>query len=241
MATQWLECGDSENAGLILWYAGGTLPGYRSGTWRQLAELLGLFPKMALTDCRLELLAAITWEVMAQEEDKEWEQSNWLYEIIPSSRISHFQSGDPCKGMVNLLQDYIAGLDQYLILFKADHLNTLEIALGYDRASRNNLWCRKHAFSYLRDRDPKEEIEIGWLPFVYRQQTLMEVILDYARKEATWDLRLAAIELLTAWNVQKVKVFLVEKEIKDLPTEYYHRARILRCALEGKSGYSEWI
>jgi len=70
---------------------------------------------------------------------------------------------------------------------------------------------------------------------------MREIFLYFARKEANWDLRLAAMELLTAWGVQEAKPFLTENEIQDLPAEHYHRARILRGALEGRSGYLEWV
>lgn len=241
MATQWLECGDKRNAGLILWYAGGSLPGYASGIWRQLEDILECFPQMALTDNRLWLLAAICWEAIRRNRCIESNHWKFICEIDIPPRTSHIQSDDLQEDMDVIFQDYRKGVEQYLNSSKEDSDFTLEIALGYDRASRNNPWCRKHAFSALRGISPTKEIEIRWMPFVYQQNTLREVILNYAKKEANWDLRLAAVELLAAWGVQEAKAFLTENEIKDLPAEYYHRARILRCALEGITGYREWV
>ncbi len=79
------------------------------------------------------------------------------------------------------------------------------------------------------------------MPVIFRQQTLQEAVFDYARKESNLDLKLAAMELLAAWGIQESKSLLAENQIKDLPTEFYHRARILRFALDGKTGYQEWI
>jgi hypothetical protein len=93
----------------------------------------------------------------------------------------------------------------------------------------------------LRDRNPEDDVEIGWMQFIFRKQTLQEVIFDYARKESNWKLKLAAVELLAAWGIQESRSLITENQIKDLPTEYYNRARILRCAFEGKTGYQEWV
>ena len=50
MAAHWIEYGNHENAGLVLWNAGGSLPGYMSGTWRQLAEILSETPISDVVD-----------------------------------------------------------------------------------------------------------------------------------------------------------------------------------------------
>jgi len=241
MATHWMECSDNSNAGLILWYVGGSLPGYASGTWLQLADILGHLPQTTMTDSHLRLLSAIVCEVVFNNDYKEAKNIHWLCESNSSSQDHQFLIEDPQKEIDFLLQDYVAGLEQFLASSKSDPIHVLEIALGYERSSKNNPWCRKHAFSALRRMHPTMEIEIRWMPFVYQQKPMREIILDFARKEANWDLRLAAMELLTAWGVQEAKPFLTENEIQDLPAEYYHRAIILRCALEGRRGYLEWV
>jgi hypothetical protein len=131
------------------------------------------------------------------------------------------------------------GLEQYLDAVIESFLSPIEIALGCDHSCCVNAWCKKHAFSLLRGSNPEAEIEIEWIPFVYRSTTLRAILLDFARKERNWDLRLAALEVLVAWGTQKAKD-LLHDEIRDLPAEYYHRANILRGALEEKPGYREW-
>jgi hypothetical protein len=42
-----------------------------------------------------------------------------------------------------------------------------------------------------------------------------------------------------SWGIQEAKMLLTENEIIDLPNEHYHRGKILRGALEGKSDYRE--
>lgn len=123
----------------------------------------------------------------------------------------------------------------------SDPLYILETAIGYDRTSKNNYWRRKHAFSALRELKPTKVVYVTWLPFVSHQKTLQELILDIACREVNWDIRLAAAEVLTAWGTQKVKLMLEEREIRDLPVEYYNRARILKGALEGIPGYIDWV
>jgi hypothetical protein len=76
---------------------------------------------------------------------------------------------------------------------------------------------------------------------MYRSKTLREILLDFARKESNWDLKLATLEVLVAWGTEEAKGLLHENEIRDLPVEYYHRANILRGAIEGKPGYREWV
>jgi hypothetical protein len=95
------------------------------------------------------------------------------------------------------------------------------------------------ACSFIRDRDPKDKIEIGWTPYLYKQKTLQEVVLDYAQKEASFEI--GSFELLLTWGIHEAKVFLVEDAIKDSPNEYYHRPRILRWALDGREGYLGWV
>ena len=70
---------------------------------------------------------------------------------------------------------------------------------------------------------------------------MQELILDTASKEVNWDIRLAAAEVLTAWGTQEVKLLLEEREIRDIPVEYYNRARILKGVLEGIPGYINWV
>ncbi len=201
---------------MVLWNAGGSLPGYISGTWRQLAEILGETPISAVLDSYIGHISVIV---------KGLNNITWLCEITSTSQS----------------QDYLAGLVLYMASSKSDPTHPLEIALGYDRSSRNNPWCRKHAFSALRGLHPDRKIVIRWMPFTYRQQALSKVILEYTRKDSNWDLRLAALELLAAWGIQEARTFVEEDEIKDLPVEYYQRGRILRCSLEGEEGYHEWV
>jgi hypothetical protein len=140
-----------------------------------------------------------------------------------------------------MLDDYRENLKRYLSAAGNDPLYILGLALGFEPSSRNNLWVRHHALSAIRSFDPEKEVEIRLLPFVYQQKKLREVILDYARKANNWELKLAATELLVSWHVEVSKAILAEGEINNLPVEYYHRGRILRCALEGVSGYLGWV
>lgn len=145
------------------------------------------------------------------------------------------------KDFDDIFQEYVVGIKQFEILSKSDPLYTLEIALGLNRASRGNFWYRKHAFSALREIKPTKIVEISWLHFISHQKTMQELILDIVSKEVNWDIRLAAAEVLTAWGTQEVKLILDVCEIRDLPIEYYSRARILKGALEGIPGYMDWV
>lgn len=240
MATHWMECGVPENAGLILWYAAGSLPGYASGSWRQLADILRSLSSLSLGNDNLKLIALVEKFVVSLVNGLVWDARKWLCEIQYFTHVVFFDN--PLREMDNILADYVKGLEQYSdAATNTCFLSTLEIALGCDRTRRINTWYRKHAFSLLKGSNPEMEIEIEWIPFVYRSKTLQEILLDFARKEDNWDLRLAALEALVVWGTQKAKVVLCENEIKDLPAEYYHRANILRGAIDGKPGYREWV
>lgn len=241
MVVQWLECANPRNAGLVMWYAGGTLPGYRSGTWKQLAELLILIPQSAQADLSFKIFGEIVQDVNNLDGEDNYGYTNWNGQYNSYSRPHLPQHDSPQDERDLLSQGHKDGLYHYLNTAHGDPALTLGIALGYDQASRNDLWCRKHAWSNLRDRNPEENVEIGWMPFIFRQQTLQEVTFDYARKESNWDLKLSAVELLAAWGIHETISLIAENKIIDLPTEYYHRAKILRCALEGKKGYQEWV
>ncbi len=242
MATQWMECGIHENAGLILWYAAGSLPGYMSGTWRQIANLLRHLPQKVLSDGYFRLLGSLAREALSKNESNLVKHLEWLSNLDPqSAQISRSKVIDPHQETDNILLEYSAGIEYSGVISNSDPLYTLETAIGYDRTSRNNYWHRKHAFSALRGIRPTKVVYVTWIPFLSHQKTMQELILDTVRKEANWDIRLAAAEVLTAWGTQEVKLILEEREIRDLPVEYYNRARILKGALEGIPGYIDWV
>jgi hypothetical protein len=239
MATHWMENGVPENAGLILWYAAGSLPGYTSGSWRQLAGILRSLSPISLGIDHRRLIVIVEQFVVSLINGLVWDVRKWLCEIQRCTQI--ILSDSPMREENNNLTDYLTGLEQYLDAVTTSSLSTIEIALGCDLTRRYNIWYRKHAFSLLRGLNPETLIEIEWIPFVYRSKTILEILLDFARKEVNWDLRLAALDALVVWGIQEAKVLLCENEIKDLPAEYYHRAIILRGAIEGRPGYREWV
>jgi len=242
MATHWMENGVLENAGLILWYAAGSLPGYMSGTWRQIANLLRHLPQKVLSDCYFRLLASLAREALSR---------NGGNLVKPLERLSilDYQSAQISKSQVidfhqetdNILLEYAAGIEHFGVISNSDPLYTLETAIGYDRTSKNNHWHKKHAFSALRELKPTKVVYVTWLPFVSHQKTMQELILDTIRREVNWDIRLAAAEALTTWGTQELKLILEEREIRDLPVEYYNRARILKGSLEGIPGFTDWV
>ena len=240
-AIHWMENGNLENAGMVLWHAGGSLPGYMSGTWRQLAYILEYLPRYVLTDSHIRSLAAIAMKTLSRNGGGTIGHLNWLFERDFTAQISRSQVLNAQPEIDMIIQDYIAGMEDYLILSNSDPLYILEIALGYDQTIRKNMWCRKHAFSALRGFDPKKVLEVPRMPYIYQKKTSKELILDFTKKENHWDLRLAAVELLTAWSIQEATQCVKEHEISDLPIEYYSRARILRGALEGIPGYQDWV
>ena len=242
MATHWMENGVPENAGLILWYAAGSLPGYMSGTWRQIAYLLRHLPQKVLSHGYFRLLDSLAREALLRNGSNLVKPLEQLINLdYQSAQISQSPVKDSHPETDNILLEYTAGLEDFGVVSNSDPLYTLETAIGYDRTSRNNHWHRKHAFSALRELKPTKVVYITWLPFVSHQKTMQELLLDTIRREANWDIRLAAAEVLTAWGTQEVKIMLEEREIRDLPVEYYNRARILKGALEGIPGYIDWV
>ncbi len=242
MVTHWMENGVPENAGLILWYAAGSLPGYTSGTWRQIVNLLRHFPQKVLSHGYFRLLASLAREALSKHGSNLVKPLEWLSNLdLQSAQISPSQAINSHQETDNILLEYTAGIEDFGVVSNSDPLYTLETAIGYDRTSRNNYWHRKHAFSALRELKPTKAVYVTWLPFVSHQKTMQELILDTVRREVNWDIRLAAAEVLTAWGAQEVKLMLEEREIRDLPVEYYNRARILKGALEGIPGYIDWV
>jgi hypothetical protein len=242
MATHWIECGVPKNAGLILWYAAGSLPGYMSGTWRQIANLLRHLPQKVLSDGYFRLLDSLAREALSRNGSNPVKHLEWLSNLdYQSAQISRSQIIDCHQETDNILLEYAAGIEHFGVISNSDPLYALETAIGYDRTSRNNHWHRKHAFSALRELKPTKVVYVNWLPFVSHQKTMQELILDTIRREVNWDIRLAAAEVLTFWGTQEVKLMLEEREIRDLPVEYYNRARILKGALGGIPGYIDWV
>ena len=81
MATHWMECGVPENAGLTLWYAAGSLPGYMSGTWTQLANLLRHLPQKVLSDGYFRLLASLAQEALSRNRSNPVKHLEWLFNL----------------------------------------------------------------------------------------------------------------------------------------------------------------
>lgn len=242
MATHWIENGVPENAGLILWYAAGSLPGYMSDTWRQIANLLRHLPQKVLSDGYFRLLDSLAREALSRNGSNLVKPLERLFNLdYQSAQISQSQVKDSHQETDNILREYAAGIEHFGVISNSDPLYALETAIGYDRTSRNNHWHRKHAFSALRELKPTKVVYVNWLPFVSHQKTMQELILDTIRREVNWDIRLAAAEILTFWGTREVKLMLEEREIRDLPVEYYNRARILKGALGGIPGYIDWV
>jgi hypothetical protein len=241
MVCLWLELGDSHHAGMILWNAAGALPGFNSGVWIQLGVILAHLPEAALREPHIWLLASIVREVIQYSRNLNHGTQKWVIENANFLSNHGFPQDVHQREFASMLDDYRENLKRYLSAAGNDPLYILGLALGFEPSSRNNLWVRHHALSAIRSFDPEKEVEIRLLPFVYQQKKLREVILDYARKANNWELKLAATELLVSWHVEVSKAILVEGEINNLPVEYYHRARILRHALEGVPGYLKWV
>jgi hypothetical protein len=236
----WLDEGQIGCAGKTLWNATGVLPGFGSGAWLQLGLILSHLLGEVVRDPQIWLLTSLVREVAHYSHNSLVDPQGWLSVSINfpmDASTTTFQRSECTR----ILDEYRESLRQFSATVSHDAAYITEMALGFDPSSRSNLWIRKHAFSALKTINPEQEIEIRVMPFVYQPKQLYEVVLDFARKENNWELKLAACESLVSWNVQETKVILAENRITELPTEYYNRSIILRSALEWSPGYVNWV
>lgn len=241
MVCHWLDSSDRDRAGTTLWNAVGILPGFNSGAWVQLGLVLADLPEEVMREPRIWLLVSIIREAAQYNLHSRYYLQGWLAENMSSPMDASVSIDIQQSEFARILKDYGESLMRYHSIVSHDATCILEIALGYDPSCRSDHWIRKHALSALMTLNPEKEVEIRLLPFVYQPKQLCEVILDYARKENNWDLKLAACESLVSWGVQESKAILAESNITELPNEYYHRSVILRNALEGRPGYANWV
>jgi hypothetical protein len=241
LVCHWLELGDSHQTGMTLWNAAGTLPGFNSGAWIQLGVILAHLSEAALNEPHIWLLASIVREAIQSSQNPDHAAQKWVIENANFIWNPGFTYDFHQPEFDSMREDYRENLKRYVLITGHDPAYRIEIALGFEPSSRTNPWIRKHAISAMRSFDPEKEVELKLLPFVYQQKKLREIVYGYAKRENNWELRLAAAELLVSWRVGVTNTILAEREINNLPVEYYHRARILRCALAGVPGYLEWV
>ncbi len=237
----WLDYGDRDRAGKILWNAAGALPGFNSGAWVQLGLLLAHLPGEVMREPYTWLLTSIVREVFYYSRNSRHDVRDWLSENADFLMDTSYSIESQCREFAQILEDYRESLRRYHSVICLDNPCILEMALGFDPSSRSDLWIRKHAFSSLKALTPEQEVEIRLMPYVYKQKKLYDVILDYARKENNWELKLAAAELLVSWGVQDTISILAERSITELPDEFYHRSKILYFALKGMPAYANWV
>jgi hypothetical protein len=70
---------------LILWYAAGSLPGYASGSWRQLADILRSLSPIRVGIDSLNLVALVEQFIVSLVRGLVRDTKKWLYVINVST------------------------------------------------------------------------------------------------------------------------------------------------------------
>jgi hypothetical protein len=234
-----------DDAGRFLYRIQGSLPGYASRSWREIAIVLGLIPDFAL---REPLIWIILTAAMAALEGQGnlWEGDFMRAIINLNLRIPTTPIPDIPEEILKNKCKFQDGIRQYLALkeskeklhYRTNYCELFELILEKPRkSSGENKWLNVHFLSDLRNIDTEEYNSLITSSTSPSRKTLMK-----QARASDAIMRLAVAELLATRKDPILLEILDFEQVSDfLPSEITTRETILEMGFQFPHEYGEWI
>ena len=234
------EQGKYQLAGDLLWNVQGFLPGCCSRSWEKLNFVFNQTTLDIILEPRILALALITRNIL----------QNIQNNVGLSTRLAELdiQNGSlktSADYHISLANEYIASVEHYMgwKAWNVGLARLLDVAYPlhitvFDNTRGDN-WLGRHVLSEFRESAPGMIVQRSQF-WVDRESTLSEILMQYLNLCTKQENILAFAESLTAWGIERVDRNL-ERIEKRTRAEKHYRTLILRRALSGLDGYSDWV
>jgi hypothetical protein len=232
---EYYDRNEPDHAGTVLWDIQGSLPGYCSGSWEQIAAILDILPDALLSEPHIWILAKIVVQrqpFIYPNGDRPFSPEYRLQRRLPDKPTKLIQEA------YEYVSQYTDGLNQLFTSARDEGHKIYSAVWPIFWKTPIKRMLKKHALSLMRLVSPDTGLAFR-IRSLMTEITLRNILLFELQMTLSDEAKLAIAEPLIAWGVKEAGKYI--RDYSDAKKEYRFRSWMLKQAVRGWPGYADWV